>query len=47
VHVSIAPWFDSGEHPGIITRMMIFYALHDGLVRPMPGNAAAPWLAQS
>ena len=48
VHVSIAPtWFDPGEHPGIITSMMIFYALHDALVKPMPGNAAAPSLAES
>jgi peptide/nickel transport system substrate-binding protein len=48
VHVSIAPaWFDPGEHSGIITSMMIFYALHDALVKPMPGNAFAPSLAQS
>jgi peptide/nickel transport system substrate-binding protein len=48
VHVSIAPaWFDPGEHPGIITSMMIFYALHDALVKPMPGNATAPSLAES
>jgi peptide/nickel transport system substrate-binding protein len=48
VHVSIAPaWFDPGEHPGIVTTMMIFYALHDALVKPMPGKAAAPSLAES
>src|SRR5215510_5626150 len=48
VHVSIAPaWFDPGEHPGIITSMMIFYALHDALLKPMPGNAMAPSLAES
>jgi peptide/nickel transport system substrate-binding protein len=48
VHVSIAPaWFDPGEHPGIITSMMIFYALHDALVKPMPGNPATPSLAES
>jgi peptide/nickel transport system substrate-binding protein len=48
VHVSIAPaWFDPGEHPGIITSMMIFYALHDALVKPMPGNPTTPSLAES
>src|SRR4029453_10545263 len=48
VHVSIAPaWFDPGEHPGIVTTMMIFYALHDALVKPMPGKPAAPSLAES
>ena len=48
VHVSIAPaWFDPGEHPGIVTTMMIFYALHDALVKPMPGKPAAPALAES
>ena len=48
VHVSIAPtWFDPGEHSGIVTSMMIFYALHDALVKPMPGKAAGPSLAES
>ena len=47
VHVSIAPtWFDPGEHPGIITSMMTFYALHDALLKPMPGNPTAPSLAE-
>ena len=48
VHVSITPtWFDPGEHPGIVTSLMIFYALHDALVKPMPGKPAAPSLAES
>jgi peptide/nickel transport system substrate-binding protein len=48
VHVSIAPtWFDPAETPGIITPFMILYALHDGLVKPMPGNQMAPSLAES
>ena len=47
VHISIAPtWFDPGEHPGIITSMMTFYALHDALLKPMPGNPTAPSLAE-
>ena len=48
VHVSIAPtWFDPAEHPGIVTTMMVFYALHDAMVKPMPGKPSAPSLAES
>ena len=48
VHVSLAPtWFDPAETPGVITPFMTLYALHDGLVKPMPGNAWAPSLAES
>src|SRR5213083_2328502 len=48
VHVSLAPtWLDPAETPGLITPFMILYALHDGLVKPMPGNAMAPSLAES
>jgi peptide/nickel transport system substrate-binding protein len=48
VHVSLAPtWFDPAETPGVITPFMTLYALHDALVKPMPGNAFAPSLAES
>jgi peptide/nickel transport system substrate-binding protein len=48
VHVSLAPvWFDPGEHTGIITLMMVLYALHDAMLKPMPGNPMAPSLAES
>jgi peptide/nickel transport system substrate-binding protein len=48
VHVSLAPtWFDPAETQGIITPFMIMYAIHDALVKAMPGNAAAPSLAES
>ena len=47
-HISLAPtWFDPAETPGIVTPFMLLYALHDGLVKPMPGNPAAPCLAES
>ena len=47
-HVSLAPtWFDPAETPGIVTPFMLLYALHDGLVKPMPGNPAEPCLAES
>jgi peptide/nickel transport system substrate-binding protein len=48
VHVSLAPtWLDPAETPGLATPFMILYALHDGLVKPLPGNAMAPSLAES
>ena len=48
VHVTLAPtWFDPAETPGIITPFMVLYAIHDALVKPMPGNAMAPSLAES
>src|SRR5690242_18691097 len=48
VHISLAPtWFDPAETPGLITPYMILYGLHDALVKPMPGQAAAPSLAES
>src|SRR5207253_10427091 len=47
-HISIAPtWFDPAETPGIGTPFMILYALHDALVKPMPGHAMTPSLAES
>ncbi len=48
VHVSLAPtWFDPAETSGIITPYMVLYALHDALVKPMPGKLLAPSLAES
>jgi peptide/nickel transport system substrate-binding protein len=48
VHVSMAPtWFDPAETVGIITPFLFMYAMHDALVKSMPGNAMAPSLAES
>jgi peptide/nickel transport system substrate-binding protein len=48
VHVSLAPiWFDPAEVAGIITPFLVLYAVHDAVVKPMPGNAIAPSLAES
>src|SRR5215471_9696371 len=48
VHVSLSPvWFDPAEHTGIITLMMVLYAVHDAMLKPMPGNPMAPSLAES
>jgi len=48
VHISLAPtWFDPAETPGIITPFMELYALHDAMLKPMPGNMMTPCLAES
>ncbi len=48
VHVSLAPtWFDPADTQGIITPFMVLYALHDAMVKPMPGQPMAPSLAES
>src|SRR3569623_1357957 len=48
VHVSLAPtWFDPAETPGMITPFMLLYALHDAMVKPMPGKAGEPCLAEA
>src|SRR5881628_1165791 len=47
-HISLAPtWFDPAETSGIITPFMVIYALHDAVLKPMPGNPVAPSLAES
>ena len=48
VHVSLAPtWFDPAETSGMITPFLVLYALHDAMVKPLPGQSAAPSLAES
>ena len=48
VHISLAPtWFDPAETQGIITPFLVMYAIHDAMAKSMPGNAAAPSLAES
>jgi peptide/nickel transport system substrate-binding protein len=48
LHVSLAPtWFDPAETPGVITPFKFLYAMHDALVKSMPGNPLAPSLAES
>src|SRR3954462_153705 len=49
LYVTIAPaWFDPGEaQPGFFTPFWMLVALHDALVRPMPGQNMAPSLAES
>src|SRR6516225_1052263 len=48
VHVSLAPtWFDPAETQAIAVPYMVMYALHDAMVKAMPGQPLAPSLAES
>jgi peptide/nickel transport system substrate-binding protein len=48
LHFSLAPTlFEPAETPGVVSPFMILYALHDALVKPMPGKSMAPSLAES
>jgi peptide/nickel transport system substrate-binding protein len=48
VHVTLAPrWLDPGETESAITPFMVLYAIHDALVKPMPGGQTTPSLAES
>ena len=48
LHVTLVNrWLDPGETEGLITPFMVLYALHDALVKPMPGNINTPSLAES
>jgi peptide/nickel transport system substrate-binding protein len=48
VHISLPPaWLDPAETTGLITPFLLLYALHDGVVKAMPGQLLAPSLAES
>jgi peptide/nickel transport system substrate-binding protein len=48
LYVTLSPsWFDPGEVVGLITPFWVLYALHDAVVKPMPGNLMTPSLAES
>jgi peptide/nickel transport system substrate-binding protein len=48
VDFSIAPtFFDPAETPAMGTPYVFLYALHDALIKPLPGNAMAPSLAEA
>src|SRR5687768_7017362 len=45
---SIAPtYLDPAETPGTATPFTFLYALHDALIKPLPGSDMAPCLAES
>jgi ABC-type transport system substrate-binding protein len=48
VHVTLAArWLDPGDTEGAITPFMFFYAVHDAMLKPMPGGLSTPSLAES
>jgi peptide/nickel transport system substrate-binding protein len=49
VYVTLPPaWLDPGEATqGVLSPFWVLYALHDALVKPMPGEPTAPSLAES
>src|SRR6266699_2220608 len=48
LYVTLSPvWFDPGEVVGQLTPFWVLYAMHDALVKPMPGNQMTPSLAES
>src|ERR1700732_2559631 len=48
VHVTlVSRWLDPGETEALSTPCMVLCALHDALVKPMPGGIMTPSLAES
>jgi peptide/nickel transport system substrate-binding protein len=48
LYVTLSPlWFDPAEVVGFLTPFWVMYALHDALVKPMPGGLMTPSLAES
>jgi peptide/nickel transport system substrate-binding protein len=48
LYVTLSPvWFDPGEVVGQITPFWVMYAIHDAMVKPMPGNLMSASLAES
>src|SRR4030095_8715177 len=47
-HVTLAPrWLGPAETESAISPFVILYALHDAMVKPMPGGVTTPSLAES
>src|SRR5215510_15663236 len=48
LHVTLAArWLDPAETEAFSTPFMVLYAVHDALVKPMPGGMQTPSLAES
>jgi len=47
IHFTLAPTFFHPSETREGSSFLLLYALHDALVKPMPGNPAAPSLAES
>ena len=45
LYVTLSPaWFDPGEVVGVLTPFWVLTAMHDALVKPMPGGMLTPSL---
>jgi len=47
IHFTIAPTYFDPAETASITSFLFLYALHDALIKPMPGNPMTPSLAES
>src|SRR5919201_989317 len=48
LHVTLASkWLDPSDTEAFINPFMVLYAIHDAVVKPMPGNDNTPSLAES
>ena len=48
LHVTVAArWLDPAETEAFSTPFMVMYALHDAMLKPMPGGLTTPSLAES
>lgn len=43
----VTRWLDPAEGESTLTPFLLLYALHDGLLKPMPGVGSGPSLAES
>jgi len=47
-HVTLAPrWLDPAETESAISPFLVLYAIHDAMLKPMPGGLITPSLAES
>ena len=48
LHVTlVSRWLDPAETEAFSTPFMVMYAIHDAMVKPMPGGLTTPSLAES
>ena len=43
----VPTWFDPLENPAVTSPYIVQYALHDAIIKPLPGNPHVPSLAES
>jgi peptide/nickel transport system substrate-binding protein len=43
----VTKWLDPGDGESVITAFLLYYAMHDAMLKPLPGQPVAPSLAES